>query len=321
MKCLKILLSTIITDSIKAVFLMLVTVSVANANSFDTNTKYFSGDIISVDGEFQAEALKNTEDSIEIGLINQENQRVAMAIWDLKEKYGYVVLNLDTEDEKIVPIQIAEQMNLDRRMEALADGLFVMESQTEESNLSEQVDMELDATDADMLTKRASSVSANAVSTKGEMIPSDTTLVTGVHGESLYEGPLRDGSATRKLNGFAIYNLPNPNADFVWVRFLAYDYSANKWEQIGWELANGPAPSHGFSFTIPDQYDMDLNDLDTASVNDISTEDVPVDHQVVTTTYTRKFAADAWSAPGVRTNFATAVVSVKQADSRQTPSR
>jgi hypothetical protein len=315
MKRLKTLLSMIVVDTIKTVFLMLAFVSVANANSFDISTNYFAGDIVSVDGEFQAEVLKNTEDSIEIGLINQEDQRVAMAIWDLKEGYGYVVLDLDAEDEKIVPIQIAEQMNSGNRIEILADGLLtVMEAQMAESLLSEQVETELSAAEDDTLMKRS------AISTTGTMIPTDASLVSAVNGGNIYEGPLRDSNATRKLNGFAIYDLPNPNGPFVHVRFLAYDYLANKWEQIGWSFANRP-PGRGYSFTIPDGYDMDLNDLDTANVTDITIEDVPVDHQVVTTTYARKFVADAWSAPGVRTNFITAEVTVKRALGRQTPGR
>ena len=132
----------IVADSIKAFFLMLAVASTTYADtnlvdeSSDISTQYVAGDIVSTGGELQAEVLENIEDSIEIGLFNQEDQITAMLMWNVKANTGNVIVNLDTEDEQTLPIQISEHMNPENRMEILANGLLVMTTAQESEPLS-----------------------------------------------------------------------------------------------------------------------------------------------------------------------------------------
>ena len=103
--------------------------------SSDISTQYVAGDIVSTGGELQAEVLENIEDSIEIGLFNQEDQITAMLMWNVKANTGNVIVNLDTEDEQTLPIQISEHMNPENRMEILANGLLVMTTAQESEPL------------------------------------------------------------------------------------------------------------------------------------------------------------------------------------------
>jgi len=310
---------------IKGFSILLITTSTlyADTNTFDDSSgiteQYNVGDIISEKGDFQTEVLTNTKDSIEIGLINQTGQVIAMLSWEIKAESGSVILNLDTEDETSLPLQITEQTNSENHIEALAKGLYIMNSQTNKAPPEEQ---ELKSDDTTIISH-----SKRAITTTGTLIPSASfPSLTENH----YEASIRE-NITRKLNGFAVYNLTSINSNFVWVRLLAHNYATGTWEVLGWTLANRPEPSHNYSFTIPEEYDMDLtgNDLQTASISKIEIDRLSVaagnDREIITTSYSRRFVADAWtdSGPGklgTRTNFKWAELTVKVVEERDAPS-
>lgn len=85
------------------------------------------------------------------------------------------------------------------------------------------------------------------------------------------------GAYTTKINrriiGRARYNLPDGDKRHVWVRLHAryseflqdLDLSAAKWKVMGGVLADGP--NNTFSFTIPEDYDLDVGDVLTAYTN------------------------------------------------------
>ncbi|MEE9355870.1 MAG: hypothetical protein V3U75_09815 [Methylococcaceae bacterium] len=144
---------------------------------------------------------------------------------------------------------------------------------------------------------KATSKASPAISTSGSMVPTPSRPIPSA---PFYQGAdLRD-NLTRRLIGRARYNLPDGDTRHVWVRFMAYNNQLTRWEVMGGVLANGP--NNGFSFVIPELYDLDRigNDLETA---------VHYVHYVFPKpnprfAYSRRFAADAWSAPGKRKNIA-----------------
>ena len=222
MKRLIALHTMIIANSIKAFLLMLAVSSAtyADTNSVDEpsdiSTQYIAGDIVLTDGELQIEVLENTKDRIEIGIFDQENQITAMLTWDVKVGSGNVILNLDTEDEQTLPIQISKQMSPENRMEILADGLLLMEAHTSESILPEET-----ASEPELDTKTNIGVIArNAISnvtTSGRMAPTDASPNAS---HPFYQGISRV-NLTRQLNGQARLDLANddPYQRHIWVRF------------------------------------------------------------------------------------------------------
>jgi hypothetical protein len=288
----------IIANSIKAFLFMLAVTSATYADtnsvdeSSDISSQYIAGDIVSTEGEFQIEVLENTEDRIEIGLFNREDQITTMLIWDVKAESGNVMLNLDTEDEQTLPIQISKHMNPDNRMEALANGLLLMEAQTTESISPEEAKLEPDSTaNVGVLARNASS----AVTTSGWIVPSDSQPNPS---HPVHQGPGRD-NVTRKLIGRARYNLADGDTRHVWVRLLTRN-SDGKWKIMGW--AHAKKPNNRFSFAIPELYDIDRtsNDLNITNLSKIQ----GVADNKIAYTFSREYAADAWSGDGKRTNFA-----------------
>lgn len=276
-----------------SIMLVVTSVTYADTNSFDVSTDYMVGDIVSVEGALQAELLTYTEDSIEIGLFNQEDQVTARLMWDVKAESGEVILNPDAEDEETLPMSVTEQMSPENRVETLANGLFRMATPKAESLSPEEPKLGLDISEEDSVTRKASP----AVTTSGSMAPIPSRPAPS---PPVYQGAdLRD-NVTRGLIGRARYNLADGDTRHVWVRLMAYNNQLTRWEVMGWVLANGP--NNGFSFVIPELYDLDRigNDLETA---------VHYVHYVFPKpnprfAYIRRFAADAWSAPGKRKNIA-----------------
>jgi len=287
----------ILFNLIEGLSILLIATSTlyAGTNTFDDSSGLYSiGDIVSIEGEFQAEVLKNNKDSIEIGLIDQEDQIIAMLMWNVKAKFGKVILNFNTEDEKTLPIQISEHMNPENRIEALADGLLLMEAQTTEPISSEETELEPEpdpTANASVLARRASP----AVTTSGWIVPSDSQPNPS---HPVHQSPGRD-NVTRKLIGRARYNLADGNTRHVWVRLLTRN-DDGKWKIMGW--AHAKKPNNRFSFTIPELYDVDRtsNDLNITNLSKIQ----GVADNKIAYTFSREYAADAWSGDGKRTNFA-----------------
>ncbi|MEE9336601.1 MAG: hypothetical protein V3U87_00845 [Methylococcaceae bacterium] len=237
-----------------------------------------------------------------------------MLTWDVKAGSGNVILNLDTEDEQTLPIQISEQMNPENRMEILANGLQLMEAHTYESILPNEAEFEPDTTtNIGVIAKKGIS----NVTTSGRMTPTDASPNPS---HPFYQGTSRI-NITRKLNGRARLNLAedNPYQRHIWVRLLTRN-SNLKWKIMGWAHAN--KSNNGFNFVIPEPYDQDLtgNDYKTTNITDVQkTGPFPFIHpngtvsvfDRITTTYSRPFMADAWSGDGTRANFAWVELSVK----------
>ncbi|MEE9425646.1 MAG: hypothetical protein V3V18_11830 [Methylococcales bacterium] len=302
MKRLIALPTMIITNSIKAFLLILAVSSATYADtnsvdeSSDISTQYIAGDIVSTEGEIQIEVLENSEDRIEIGLFNQEDQITAMLIWDVKTESANVILNFDTENEQTLPIQISEHINPENRMEILADGLLLMEAHTSESILPEETESEpeLDTkTNIGVIAKNAIS----NVTTSGRMAPTDSRPNPS---HPFYQGSGRD-NVTRQLNGRARLDLADddPYQRHIWVRLLTRN-SDGKWKIMGWAHAN--KANNGFNFTIPELYDVDRtsNDLNITNLERVRA----IAGNKIAYTYTRPYMADAWSGDGMRTNFA-----------------
>lgn len=295
-------LKVVLVNSIKVFFLMLIATPQIHA---DTNsledasgvvTEYIVGDIVYEDEAFQAEILTNTDDYIEIGLFNQEDQITAMLRWNVKTRSGQVTLNFDTEEEQTLPMSVSTNIDSENRIEMIVDGLLLMAADTTESEESE---FEEDTAKNRTAIGKASSV----VTTTGWLVP-------------------RDSNGTRRLFGRARYNLPDGDTHHVWVRLMAYNYSSKKWVVMKGIFAN--EPNNRFTYVIPDNYDLDGDDLKNANVIDIKkhlgsvhvgNQIIPAD--VITTTYARKYVADAWSAPNKRTNFATATITATQKEIRR----
>ena len=292
----------IVTTIIKAFLIMLAVASptYADTNSVDElsgiNMQYIAGDIVSVEGEFQAEVLENTEDSIKVGLFNQEDQMTALLMWNVKTETGNVILNLDTEEEQTLPIQTSERMNPENRMEILVDGLLVMEAHTSESVLPEETELD---SKSDMTTNIGvtTTKAISNVTTSGTIVPTDSRPNSS---HPFYQGSGRD-NVTRKLNGRARLDLAdnNPYQRHIWVRLLTRN-SDDKWKIMGWAHAN--KPNNGFSFTIPELYDVDRtsNDLNITNLTRIR----GLAGNKIAYTFSRPYMADAWSGDGKRTNFA-----------------
>lgn len=124
---------------------------------------------MSAEGTLQAEVLTNTEDSIEIGLFNQEDHVTAKLMWDVKAKTGNVILNLNTEDEKTVPMSASGAAESpEKSMETLADGLFLMANQTDDPLSPEESEFKSGVSKDSKASKK---VSRRAVTTSGWMVP------------------------------------------------------------------------------------------------------------------------------------------------------
>ncbi|MEE9355684.1 MAG: hypothetical protein V3U75_08865 [Methylococcaceae bacterium] len=296
-------LTMIATDSMKAILFTLTVISAtyADTNSVDISTKYIVGDIVSTEGDLQIEVLENTEDRIEIGLFNQEDQMTAMLIWDVKTETGNVILNLDTEDEKTLPMLVTKQMNPGNRMETLADGLMLMAAQITEPFLPEFPEN----LDFEPVITKDSRIATRAITTSGSMVPtlSQPDLSSGagfyLDRDSTVNGHIANTNTsnitrifniTRKFNGRARYNLADGDQHPVWVRFLAYNNPLAKWDIMGGVLAD--KPNNRFSFTIPEPYDMDGvgGDFNFAALIDKRTPFIFTEW-----TYRKSYAADAWS--------------------------
>lgn len=307
----------VITNLIKVLSFLLIasTVTYADTNPFDESSdrsmEYLIGDIISVEEGLQAEVLANTEDSIEIGLFNQENQVTATLMWDIKAGSGSARLNINREDEKTLPMSVSEQMSSENRMETLAEGLFLMAAQTSESHLPEESDFKSSVSKINNKASRAVTTSGWMVPYTSHIPPYDTTWnVARYKGQpnshpNYYGG--RYSKINRRIEGRARYNLPNGDTNHVWVRLLAQtvdllssDISTAKWEVMGWVLADGS--NNRFTFMIPEDYDLDSGDTLTA-INSVH-------NNLVWTS--RVFAADAWSESKKRTSFTWMQLSVAE---------
>ena len=290
-------LTIIATDLMKTILFTLTVASAtyADTNSVDISTKYIAGDIVSTEGDLQIEVLENKKDRIEIGLFNQEDQMTALLEWDVKTETGNVILNYDTEDEQTLSIQISEHMNPENRMKILANGLFLMEEHSDESILSDEAELGLEpTTNSGVVTKRAIS----NVTTSGRMRP---TRASTYPSHPFYRG-LSFDNVTRKLIGRARLDLANddPYQRHIWVRLLTR-ISDGKWKIMGWAHAN--KPNNGFSFVIPELYDLDntSNDLNSTTLTSIQKLDGKKAYSYI---FSRQYMADAWSGDGTRSNFA-----------------
>lgn len=295
-------LTMIVADSIKAFFFMLAVISVtyADTNSFDESpeisTKYITGDLVSAEGGLQAEVLENTENSIEIGLFNQEDQITAILMWNVKSETGSVILNPDTEDEETLPIQITEQMNPENRMETLADGLRIMAvAPTSEPLSSEERKLRSANTKNSRVIKAAS---APIINTEGFMYVNFDKFPIK------YTKRLQDNVKNYLYGSVRSYTRVSGGSDErpVWIRFMAFNHSLAKWEVMGW-LRVAP-PFHlgifDFAFAIPEPYDLDRtgNDLGTAAFSRQWLSKLPFPGAPSYPAYLRRYTADAWIGPG-----------------------
>ena len=116
----------------------------------------------------------------------------------------------------------------------------------------------------------------------------------------------KDGE--KVIAGRARYNLPDGDTRHVWVRIMAYNYLSKRWIPLTGIFAD--EPDNSFKYVVPDDYDMDGDDLKTANIVNITPG------KIITTTYQRLFAADAWSAPNKRAIFATTTLNNTQKTKR-----
>ncbi|MEE9412462.1 MAG: hypothetical protein V3V22_05355 [Methylococcales bacterium] len=303
-------LEMIIKYSIKAFLFMIAatTAAYADTNSFDASSdiamKYITGDTVSAEGGLQAEVLVNTEDNIEIGLFNQENQMTAMLMWDVKKESGKVILNLNTQDEKTLPVQITEQMNPNSRMQTLTSGLHIMAAATRPEPLaSEEPEFRSTTTTTTTHSRVTNAASLPVIVTWGRIDPHQ--IPNG------FEERLRD-HVTKSLTGRLIsYTRVSGGSDRrpVWVRFMAHNHSQRRWEVMGWlKVEPHTLDVSRFSYTIPEPYDLDRNGNDLGKAK-LSREYDPHDWRDPNTypAYVMRYAADAWSGPGKqqRTTFIT----------------
>jgi len=296
----------IIFNLIKGFSILLIATSTlyADTNTFDDSSSLYNiGDIVSIEGEFQAEVLENNKDSIEIGLFNQEGLMTAMLIWDDKAKSANVILNPSTEDEKSLPVQISEHMSSENGMKTLADGLLVIATAQEPEPLSPEKS-KLSATSANNISvTRAAPLPV--IITKGHMTDGDS---------GLHDNPLVDNHTEGLFGRLVSYTRVSGGSDNrpAWVRFMVYNHPLSKWDVMGWLKVEPLLTYFGistyFRYTIPEPYDLDRtgNDLRIAQ-KDYDYAFLPQGlafANVRYPVYTMKYAADAWSGPGKkRTTF------------------
>ena len=160
-----------------------------------------------------------------------------------------------------------------------------MEAHTSESILPEEAEFEPDTkTNLGVIARNAIS----NVTTSGRMVPTDATPDPS---HPFYRSSLKD-NITRQLIGRARLDLADddPYQRHIWVRLVTRN-SDGKWKGMGWAHAN--KANNGFSFTIPELYDLDR-----------TSNDLNITTQIRPRNYIRRYVADAWSGDGTRANFA-----------------